>query len=283
MMRSTVQTITTAVVLVLIGPTAISASFGARDPPPKPLREAQAACVKYLNICENRLVQYNNSIYPTDHDTMCMIRCAGIMVGFWDDTQGFKLDGLINLFPQLAANFSVQQQILSCAEQRIAGCPPPDTCAKAYNGFRCFLESQKKGFGAKDTLPEEPPYVFDGQEFMRSLSICAKILRIPKNLRELYQQGVFPNDEKTRSFVRCLGIRTELYDDAQGPNIPRLYRLFGSGQSETEFRRRAQICMNANEPLLDPKDKNDQAYGKLYRCFSKQFGALIRANANAMS
>uniref|UniRef100_A0A182SXS6 Uncharacterized protein n=1 Tax=Anopheles maculatus TaxID=74869 RepID=A0A182SXS6_9DIPT len=277
MMLSSVQIIT-AVVLLLARLTTIAASFGARDPPPRQLREAQAACVKYLGISESRLVQYNNSIYPFDHDTMCMVRCAGIIVGFWDDSEGFKLDGLINLFPQLVADDRVQQQILCCAEQRIAACPPPDTCAKAYNGFRCFLESQKAGFVVKETLPAEPPSVFNVQEFVRSLSICAKILRIPKNLQDLYQQGVFPNDAKTRSLIRCVGIRTELYDDVQGPNLPQLYRLFGAGQSETEFRRKAEICITANQPLLDPQDKDAQAYGKLYRCFSNQFSALIRAN-----
>ncbi|XP_049287509.1 general odorant-binding protein 45-like [Anopheles funestus] len=280
MMLGTVQLTIVEVVLLLMGLTSISAMFGARDPPPGPLLEAQAACVKYLGICDNRLVQYNNSIYPTDHDTMCMVRCAGIIVGFWDDTHGFKMEGLINLFPQLAADSRAQQQILSCAEQRIAACPPTDTCTKAYTGFRCFLEAQKNGFGVKDTLPEEPPYVFDGNEFMRSLTICAKILRIPKNLRDLYQQGVFPNDEKTRSLIRCFGLRTELYDDEKGPNLSRLYKLFGAGQSEKEFRRIAELCMHANQPLLNAQDKNALAYGKLYRCFSKQFGALIRANAS---
>uniref|UniRef100_A0A182XWJ5 Uncharacterized protein n=1 Tax=Anopheles stephensi TaxID=30069 RepID=A0A182XWJ5_ANOST len=266
MMQSSVQIIT-AGVLLLTGLTSISASFAARDPPPQQLREAQAACVKYLGICENRLVQYNNSIYPLDHDTMCMVRCAGIIVGFWDDNQGFKLEGLLNLFPELATDERVQQQILSCAVQRIAACPPTDTCAKAYNGFRCFLESQKTGFVVKENLPEQPAPVFNVQEFIRSLSICGKILRIPKNLQDLYHQGVFPNDEKTRSLIRCVGIRNELYDDVLGPNIPQLHKLFGAGQLEAEFRRKAEICINANQPLLDPKDKNAQAYGKLYRCF----------------
>uniref|UniRef100_A0A182VYC8 Uncharacterized protein n=1 Tax=Anopheles minimus TaxID=112268 RepID=A0A182VYC8_9DIPT len=259
------------------------APFGTRDPPPGPLREAQTACVKYLGICKTRLVQYNNSIYPTDHDTMCMVRCAGIIVGFWDDSQGFKLEGLMQLYPQLAADSRAQQQILSCAEQRIATCPPPDTCAKAYNAFRCFLDAQKHGFGVREPQPEEPmSTVVDAQEFMRSISICSKIQRIPKNLQDLYLQGVFPNDEKTRGFMRCFGIRTELYDDMQGPNISRLYRLFGTGQSETEFRRKAELCIKANQPLLDGQDKNVKAYRTLYLCFSKQITAFIRANANAM-
>uniref|UniRef100_A0A182KCT1 Uncharacterized protein n=1 Tax=Anopheles christyi TaxID=43041 RepID=A0A182KCT1_9DIPT len=283
-MASSGQVVAAAAVLLLMQLATTSASFGARDPPPPALREAQAACVKYLGICDNRLRQYNNSVYPTDQDTMCMVRCAGIMVGFWDDTVGFKLDGLISLFPELAAAAHVQHQILSCAEKRIASCPPQDTCAKAYNGFRCFLDAKKSGFGVKDALPAQSQSLkpFDAQEFIRSLSICSKIQRIPKELRNLYVQGVFPNDEKTRSLIRCVGIRTGLYDDEQGPNIPMLYSLFGAGQTEAEFRRRANICINVNQPLLDAQDKNAQAYVKLYRCFAEQFSALIRANANAM-
>ncbi|XP_040175060.1 general odorant-binding protein 45-like [Anopheles arabiensis] len=286
MMASSGQVVAAAAVLLLMQlQTVTSATFGARDPPPLALREAQAACVKYLGICENRLHQYNNSVYPTDQDTMCMVRCAGIMVGFWDDCQGLKLDGLANLFPALAANNRVRYQIMSCAEKRIATCPPQDTCARAYNGFRCFLDAQKGGFGAKDMQPQQstPPQPFDAQEFIRSLSICAKLQRIPKDRRDLYVQGVFPNDDKTRSLIRCVGIRTGLYDDEQGPNIALLYSLFGAGQSESEFRRRANLCIDANQPLLEAQDKNAQAYVKLYRCFADQISALVRANANAMA
>nr|AAO12072.1 odorant-binding protein AgamOBP39 [Anopheles gambiae] len=246
-MASSGQVVAAAAVLLLMQlQTVTSATFGARDPPPPALREAQAACVKYLGICENRLHQYNNSVYPTDQDTMCMVRCAGIMVGFWDDCQGLKLDGLANLFPALAANDRVRYQIMSCAEKRIATCPPQDTCARAYNGFRCFLDAQKGGFGAKDMQPQQstPPQPFDAQEFIRSLSICAKLQRIPKDRRDL---------------------------------------LFGAGQSESEFRRRANLCIDANQPLLEAQDKNAQAYVKLYRCFADQISALVRANANAMA
>uniref|UniRef100_A0A9I3GIS7 Uncharacterized protein n=1 Tax=Anopheles farauti TaxID=69004 RepID=A0A9I3GIS7_9DIPT len=268
-----------AVVLLFVQFSTVAATFGAREPPPLPLREAQAACVKFLAICEDRLKQYNNSIYPNDHDTMCMVRCAGIIVGFWDDTQGLKLEGLVNLFPQLAADTNIQQQIRSCAEQRVTTCPAPDTCAKAYNAFRCFLEAKDNGFEAKQSYSLQPPKVFNGQEFIRSLSICAKILRIPQSLRDLYMKGVFPNDDKTRSLIRCVGIRNELYDDVNGPNLAQLYNLFGGGLSEADFRRRANICMNANQPLSDAQDKNAQAYRKLYLCFKDFFGALIRANA----
>uniref|UniRef100_A0A182PD48 Uncharacterized protein n=1 Tax=Anopheles epiroticus TaxID=199890 RepID=A0A182PD48_9DIPT len=284
MASSSVQTVATAAALLLMHlSTTSSASFGARDPPPPPLREAQASCVKYLGICENRLRQYNNSIYPVDQDTMCMVRCAGIIVGFWDDAQGFKIEGLNSLFPQLAADSRAQQQIVSCAEKRIATCPPPDTCAKAYNGFRCFLDAQKGGFGVREPLPQQSPPPFDAAEFIRSLSICAKIQRIPKELQDLYAQGIFPNDEKTRGLIRCVGIRTGLYDDEKGPNVPLLYNLFGAGQSEADFRRRANVCINANQPLLEAQDKDAQAYVKLYRCFTDQISALVRANANAMA
>ncbi|XP_053671618.1 general odorant-binding protein 45-like [Anopheles nili] len=286
MATSSWNSVTLGAALLLSILSTAAASFGARRPPPLALLEAQAVCVKYLGICEDRLVQYNNSVYPTDRDTMCMVRCAGLIVGFWDDTHGLKLEGLNSLFPDLAADSGAQHQIMSCAEQRSASCPPEDACARAYHGFRCFLQANQVGFGVKDSSQPQamvsPSQPFSGMEFMSAVTACTKILRIPPKLEELYRKGVFPNDAHTRCLIRCVGIRTELYDDKQGPNLARLYGLFGGGQTEVDFRRRANVCMDANRPLSEAQDKCAQAYYKLYLCFRDGFGAFTRANCNAM-
>ncbi|KFB42075.1 AGAP002190-PA-like protein [Anopheles sinensis] len=261
-----------------------TASFGAREPLPQSLLDAQTVCVKYLGICESRLEQYNNSVYPGDRDTMRVVRCAGIILGFWDDSKGLLLDGFVAFYPKLADDISTQRRILSCAERRLAACMPEDTCAKAFNAFHCFLEARRNDLTGREPTqqPGDPTTTFNGADFINSLMVCAKILRVPANMIELYRQGVFPNDDQTQCVIRCVGIRTELYDDERGPNLARLYGQFGGGQSEADFRRRATICMNANQYLASAQNKCAQAYRKLYLCFKDAFSALTRANANAM-
>uniref|UniRef100_A0AAG5CPR3 Uncharacterized protein n=1 Tax=Anopheles atroparvus TaxID=41427 RepID=A0AAG5CPR3_ANOAO len=263
----------------------VSGSFGVREPLPQVLLDAQTVCVKYLGICESRLMQYNNSVYPADRDTMRMVRCVGIIIGFWDDSKGMLMDGFVSLYPQLADDSSAQRRILSCAERRLAACIPEDVSAKTFNAFHCFLEVRKNDLNVRESdlqQQSDPQMPFSGADFMKSLLVCAKILRVPPNMVQMYRQGIFPKDDQTQCVIRCVGIRTELYDDERGPNLARLYTQFGGGQSEVDFRRRAAICMNANQHLASAQNKCAQAYRKLYLCFKDAFGALTRANANAM-
>ncbi|XP_035777531.1 uncharacterized protein LOC118458793 [Anopheles albimanus] len=266
----------------------VNATFGQRDPPPARLLEAQAVCVSYLRICQTRLAQYNNSIYPVDRDTMCMVRCAGIMLNFWDDKEGLLIDGLANLYPALANNIPAQRQIVTCAEQRLAVCSRDDLCTRAYQAFRCFLEALDEGFTVRDPNLDVPPNGdeedqldgrFGAAAFRRSIETCSALLRAPLDKRELYRQGIFPKDDLTQGVIRCIGIINGLYDDETGPNLTALYRLFGMGQPEPAFRERLTLCMKANEPLLRDQNRDAKAYRFLLLCNRDAIGALIRANA----
>uniref|UniRef100_A0A182NMU9 Uncharacterized protein n=1 Tax=Anopheles dirus TaxID=7168 RepID=A0A182NMU9_9DIPT len=232
--------------------------------------QTAVTCFNKLRIPEERFPLYLAGVFPNCPETQCFVRCLSANLHLYCDETGSDIDRHYLQYG-LGQDYNCFRQK---AEQCLAANTSPcnDPCEAAYKQELCFLDEFRKYVDSnlnsliaavaveKTENNPLPPKVFSGQEFIRSLSICAKILRIPQSLRELYMQGVFPNDDKTRSLIRCVGIRNELYDDVNGPNITLLYSLFGGGFSETDFRQRANICMNANQPLSDAQDKNAQAY-----------------------
>ncbi|KAL1381549.1 hypothetical protein pipiens_013384 [Culex pipiens pipiens] len=219
------------------------------------LIEAQAICSDYLGIPETRVAQYNASVYPPDRDTMCMIRCAGIILGFWDDGKGSAAGRCPAVLPTVPT------------------CNPADACAKAYFSFRCVL---RRAEPTTPPPPTPPPTIesdkLTPEKYLKAQATCAKILRIPPNHLQLYKQGIFPDDAETRCLFRCLGIRTNLYSDTEGPDLERLHAQFAEDQPLEEFKAKAQLCMEANRPLV--KDNCTAAYRNLYLCFKEHFNAF---------
>ncbi|XP_055605805.1 general odorant-binding protein 45-like [Uranotaenia lowii] len=239
------------------------------------LLNAQATCVEYLGISKNRLTQYNISVYPPDRDTMCMIRCAGIMLGFWDDEKGLQVDGIRQFYPNGCDAAAFTQRVLHCAERKVATCSSSDACAKAYYSFRCVLRKQDHPTPGNSVAEKLTP-----EKFGKAQITCSKILRIPGNHLKLYKQGIFPDDAETRCLFRCLGIRLDLYSDTEGPYLERLHDLFAEHQPLEEFKSRARLCIEANRPLI--KDNCTAAYRNLYLCFREHFNAFTLRNRQAL-
>ncbi|XP_055643642.1 general odorant-binding protein 45-like [Toxorhynchites rutilus septentrionalis] len=241
------------------------------DTPNEALLQAQTTCVRYLGISESRLVQYNASFYPPDRDTMCMIRCVGIMLGFWDDEKGLLLNSARQFFPTGNDVGLFSQKVLQCIERKLTSYNPSDACARAYHSFRCAMRSIDQPNTIEKLTPEK---------FVRALVTCAKILRIPPNHLKLYKQGIFPDDTETRCLLRCFGIRTDLYSDTDGPNLERLHAQFAEDQPLEDFKTRAKMCIEANRPMI--KDNCTAAYRNLYLCFKQYFNAFITRNRAAL-
>ncbi|XP_065088558.1 general odorant-binding protein 45-like [Ochlerotatus camptorhynchus] len=238
------------------------------------LLQAQATCVEYLGISETRLAQYNISVYPPDRETMCMVRCTGIVLGFWDDEQGLLIDGAKQLFPDSCDVELISQKVLQCAERKLLSCDPSDACARAYYSFRCAMRKFEPS-GSSSTSRK-----LTAEKFLKALFTCSKILRIPQDHLKLYNQGVFPDDAETRCLFRCVGIRLELYSDTTGPNLERLHAEFAEDQPSEEFKSRARLCIEANRPLI--QDNCTAAYRNLYLCFREHFNAFTTQNRQAL-
>lgn len=238
------------------------------------LLEAQVTCVEYLGISVARLKQYNVSVYPPDRETMCMIRCTGIVLGFWDDEEGLLIDEAKQLFPDSCDVELFSQKVLQCAEHKLVSCDPSDDCARAYYSFRCAMRKFEP-FGSSSSSQK-----LSAQIFFKALYMCSNILRISPDNLKLYNQGVFPDDADTRCLLRCVGIRLELYSDAEGPDVERLHTKFAENQPLEEFRARAQLCFEANRPLIE--DNCTAAYRNLYLCFREHFNAFSTQNKPAL-
>ncbi|XP_055545433.1 general odorant-binding protein 45-like [Wyeomyia smithii] len=258
-----------AVILVLAVPSSRGNRIVNDD-----LLKAQATCSQYLGISESRVAQYNISIYPSDRDTMCMIRCVGILLGFWDDEKGLLIDNSREFFPNSGDVAKFSQKALQCVERKLASYDPSDACTRAYFSFRCGMHQ------SEPCSTPAPIEKLTAEQFIRAQVTCARILRIPPDHLKLYKQGIYPDDAETRCLFRCFGIRTDLYSDSEGPNLERLHAQFAEDQPIEEFKARARQCMEANRPMIN--DKCTDAYRNLYLCFKEHFNAFTLRNRQVL-
>ncbi|XP_055643640.1 uncharacterized protein LOC129779900 [Toxorhynchites rutilus septentrionalis] len=99
----------------------------------EPYYKAASDCVKFLGICESRLEKYNRLVFPPDRDTMCFVRCVGLVLELWDDRNGTHWYGTNQRFDP-----ATEQQIRRCIQSKLAIIDPRDLCSRAYYSLRCF-------------------------------------------------------------------------------------------------------------------------------------------------
>lgn len=75
---------------------------------------------------------------------------------------------------------------------------------------------------------------------------CASSLSIPDNVVNEYKKWNFPDDEKTRCYIRCIFEKMGLFEEATGFNVDRLVKQLGQGRNETQIRPEVEKCADKN-------------------------------------
>jgi len=103
---------------------------------------------------------------------------------------------------------------------------------------------------------------------------CASSLNISENLVNEYKKWNFPNDEKTRCYIRCIFKKMGLFDDTTGFNIDRLVKQLGQNRNESEVRPEVVKCADKNP------NKDDACIWAFrgFNCFKAAHLSLIQTS-----
>lgn len=103
---------------------------------------------------------------------------------------------------------------------------------------------------------------------------CASSLSISEDAVNEYKKWNFPDDEKTRCYIRCIFNKMGLFDDASGFNIDHLVKQLGQNRDEAETRTEVVKCADKNPN----KDDNCVWAFRGFKCFKEAHLPLIQTS-----
>uniref|UniRef100_A0A182LTZ3 Uncharacterized protein n=1 Tax=Anopheles culicifacies TaxID=139723 RepID=A0A182LTZ3_9DIPT len=220
--------------------------------------EALQECVTQLGIPSERLnKEYKLLLYPSDRDSMCLVRCIGVLLRFWNDTTGIREQTIRQYYQPDPEDHCYQNRTRICLDALEPSVT--DVCERAHRSFLCY--HQQFGY-----LQRNDRYIpKTALEMGQIQQDCLDVFGLSSRRLKQYQDGHFPDDPETQCFVRCVGLRTGLYTDEHGPNVDRLYIQCDSCADEAVFRERASECIAAQR--RHKLSKCTAAYRTLYQCF----------------
>ncbi|XP_035907843.1 general odorant-binding protein 45-like [Anopheles stephensi] len=227
----------------------------------KNVAQAQEECVRYLSIPCARLAVYNDYIYPNDTATQCMVRCMGINLGWWDDTDGVQEPAIRHYFHPDPDDEQYDRRTYHCLKSQRLDYPTPhgDACERAYESFRCYYEQYGNIVVTPQFVPLSPLQLSD------VMGQCAKILQTPGTGLGACGKAGKPSERDIGCLARCFLMRSGLYTDQHGPNLDRLYVQCNNYANETKFRETTGACYR--QLKLECKD-NCVLVGRFLReCF----------------
>ncbi|KFB38961.1 AGAP009402-PA-like protein [Anopheles sinensis] len=215
-------------------------------------------CATQLGISPDRLEnEYKLLLYPADRDSMCLVRCVGILLRFWNDTTGLRESAIRQYYKPAPEDICYRNRTQCCLDALEP--TVTDVCERAHRSFLCY--HQQYGY-----LTKQDRYVPKTSLEMRQVQQdCLDILGLAPTRLQQYREGIFPDDPETHCFIRCVGLRTELYSDRDGPNVDRLYIQCESCADEKVFKDRANECIASQR--RQKLSKCTAAYRSLYQCF----------------
>ncbi|XP_053685881.1 general odorant-binding protein 45-like [Sabethes cyaneus] len=182
----------------------------------KSFRNSLDECAEYLEIPKESVQQLVANNYVTqDKELKCLVRCAGINSGWWNETSGVQGPVMESYFQPGADDACYERRTRECIAAKLAVCQ--NDCSKAYESFLCYYHQWGNLKCGEQYIPLTP------LEQTQVAIDCINILRTPRNLLEQYSAGVVPDVPETRCLYRCLYIAEGVYDPALGFNLPRLY------------------------------------------------------------
>ncbi|CAD6992769.1 general odorant-binding protein 99a [Ceratitis capitata] len=116
-----------------------------------------------------------------------------------------------------------------------------------------------------------------GEDLARYRDQCVAKLSIPADLVEKYKKWEYPDDEKSRCYLKCVLESFGLFDDAKGFDVHKVHHQLGGGDVDHSNELHGKIENCAKEGDAAGEDACTRAYrGAL--CFFKENLALVKQN-----
>uniref|UniRef100_A0A182S8N3 Odorant-binding protein n=1 Tax=Anopheles maculatus TaxID=74869 RepID=A0A182S8N3_9DIPT len=234
--------------------------------------KAQQDCVHFLGINPLRLAQYKKHVYPGDRETMCLIRCIGITLDFWDDIQGFNVSLVEEQFsPLVDATF--KKQLADNITLKLELLDPLDNCSRAFYAFRTFraLLRQLLNLGTVTPLPDVNFVPLQPVQILNIIVECAREVNLPNAFLTSLSKGIIVDCPEVRCLIRCAAIRCKLYTDQDGALLANLHRQFDPpGEDLASFRLRQNMCLQRNQQPATA-DNCTRAFKQFFACLRPDF------------
>ncbi|XP_055624905.1 uncharacterized protein LOC129767751 [Toxorhynchites rutilus septentrionalis] len=182
----------------------------------KSFRQSLDECAEYLEIppeVVDRLLAFN--FLTHDRDLKCLIRCAGINSGWWNELTGVQSPVIESYFQPACGDVSYRRRTQECIDSKLVACQ--DDCSRAYESFLCYFHQYGNLKCSEEYIP------LSQLEAVQAAVDCIKILQIPRELLEQYSSGIIPDVPATHCMYRCQYLAEGLYDSQYGLNLTRFY------------------------------------------------------------
>lgn len=97
---------------------------------------------------------------------------------------------------------------------------------------------------------------------------CVNLLQIPADLVKNYESQNYPNDDKTKCYVKCILSKMEFFDETNGFSVAPAAIATSEGSSETK-RIIADKVKKCSFNRLETENACQWAY-RGYECFKKE-------------
>ncbi|XP_035777530.1 uncharacterized protein LOC118458792 [Anopheles albimanus] len=243
-------------------------------------RRTQKVCVDLLGINPFRLAQYDKFVYPPDQSTMCLIRCVGIVLRFWDDKEGFNVTFVEQEFrPVIDAKF--KQTLTEAIATKLELIDPLDVCSRAYYAFRTFRNLLRQLLNPTSPKPGSCQ-VFQPLTAVQIVNAIADCVRESGNLSTAllfnFTKGIITDVEPMRCLIFCAAKRTGVYSASEGPLLENLHRqLSPPGEDLRSFVLRQKLCLQRNEQPAGT-DECSRAFNQFFACTRPDYEKFIIKN-----
>ncbi|XP_053685882.1 general odorant-binding protein 45-like [Sabethes cyaneus] len=234
----------------------------------KSFRQALDECAEYLVIPLEAVERLVSVSYVTNEKELkCLIRCAGISLGWWNDTTGLQNAVLQNYFLPAPGDTCYVGRTKECIETKLALCQ--DDCSKAYESFMCYYHQ----YGNLKCTNEYVPLT--SLEAVQAAVTCINALQIPDDLLDQYSRGIFPECQETKCLYRCQYLAEGLFDARLGFSLSRL-QAREHDNPEVEFLgENTRAC---TELALRSNCDECTRFYRAHKCFLK-YGVAERTTA----
>ncbi|XP_001651311.2 general odorant-binding protein 45-like [Aedes aegypti] len=198
----------------------------------------------------------------------CLPRCVTQITRDWNDTVG--MSPVYGRFFQPDPNDPCSNNRTErCIESKSSLIPPKKTCLRASESVQCFMDH----YGEINMTA--PQFVrFTKLQDVQLIFECAAMLGYSskEQLDALLRDSEFKRQE-TRCVFRCVMIRSGLYSDSEGLNMPRYYVLCGG--YEDGFYQQAAECSARLRKEVPCDDKCTLAQRMANECIGVDYETSI--------